>query len=98
MGPAQHTLSVTSDPEQGTGPFLDIDAITVYSATGSNGAVGGNGNNNQGGGGAPPSSGPYVTAFWNDSRRDFLNDILTGHQLLLQGRQSEPMARLSPLH
>ena len=36
LGPGQHSLSVTSDVQQQTSPFVDVDAFVVYSLTGVN--------------------------------------------------------------
>ncbi|KAJ3724847.1 hypothetical protein C8R42DRAFT_662755 [Lentinula raphanica] len=33
LGSTQHTLTVSADPQSGTGPFIDVDAIVVYSST-----------------------------------------------------------------
>jgi hypothetical protein len=33
LGSDQHTLSVTADPVTGSGPFIDVDAIVVYSTS-----------------------------------------------------------------
>ncbi|TFK54509.1 hypothetical protein OE88DRAFT_1733160 [Heliocybe sulcata] len=44
LGPGEHNLVLTADPEQSgqsdTGTFMDLDAMTVYSATGSAGDSG----------------------------------------------------------
>jgi hypothetical protein len=34
LGPNQHNLTVTADPETNTGPFIDVDAVFVYSTNG----------------------------------------------------------------
>ncbi|KAJ3984758.1 hypothetical protein F5890DRAFT_1514962 [Lentinula detonsa] len=34
LGSNQHSLTVSADPQSGTGPFIDVDAIVVYSSTG----------------------------------------------------------------
>ncbi|KAK0461313.1 uncharacterized protein EV420DRAFT_1762598 [Desarmillaria tabescens] len=36
LGPENHTLTVSADQEPNTGPFIDIDAIIVYSSNGTN--------------------------------------------------------------
>jgi hypothetical protein len=32
-GSDQHTLSISADPQSGTGPFIDVDAVVVYSTS-----------------------------------------------------------------
>jgi len=36
LGSGQHSLIVSADPQSATGPFIDVDAIVVYSTSGSN--------------------------------------------------------------
>ncbi|KII92755.1 hypothetical protein PLICRDRAFT_37553 [Plicaturopsis crispa FD-325 SS-3] len=34
LGAGQHNLTLANDPQSGTGQFIDVDAVTVYSASG----------------------------------------------------------------
>ncbi|KIK67160.1 hypothetical protein GYMLUDRAFT_81752 [Collybiopsis luxurians FD-317 M1] len=71
LGPDQHTLSLTADPQNGTGPFIDVDAIVVYSAsTGSTNAP----NNST----SPPAESPSVPSTSNRSTKVLIGGIAGG--------------------
>ncbi|KAL0578300.1 hypothetical protein V5O48_003711 [Marasmius crinis-equi] len=48
LGPGQHSLSMISDVQQGTGPFIDVDAFVVYTFNGANDSVDDSSNSSSG--------------------------------------------------